>query len=541
MAVKFGVEARNGMLRGVNKLADAVVVTMGPKGRNVLLEKAFGSPLITKDGVSVAKEIELEDLWENIGCRLLREAASKTSEDAGDGTTTSTALARFLVVEGVKQVEANFSPVRYKRGMDKALELLTQQLIGAAHEVKSQQDIESVATISANGDRAIAKVIADSVARVGKDGVVNIEEGKSTTTVVETTDGMCIDRGWVSAAYCTDDERQESILNNPYVLVTDQAVTAVRPLVSILEKVMEASGSLLIIAQDFGGEVPAMLYVNREKLPAQLVKGPGFGNTQHAILEDIAVLTGATFVTRMAGMELEALTLEDLGRLASVRVTAKDTTMVDGGGTQEAVDARISQIKTEIERTGSEYERDKLRERMSKLLGGVCVIKVGAVSELAMKEVKARMEDALYATKASIEEGIVVGGGLAYIRAAQEVRAIIEDGGIPGVFDLAEGDYPIGVDEEAGFESVLRACDEPLRQISANAGLVGDLWVAKVKEAEGYSTGFDASDLTMKDLFQAGVVDPVKVVKSALANAVSVAGTMLTTEAIIRKEPVKGS
>lgn len=529
MTIKYGIEARQGMLRGVNKLADAVVVTMGPKGRNVCLEKAFGSPFITKDGVSVAKEIELEDPYENMGCLMLREAASKTSEDAGDGTTTSTCLARYMVAQGMKHLDAAFSPVAYKRGMDKALTLLVEQLEDATIPVKSQSDIESVAYISANGDRKIAKIIADAVARVGKDGVVNIEEGNTTDTVVETTDGMEIDRGWINPSYCLDNERQESVLTDPYVLVTDHVLTSVRPLVPLIEALLAEGASFVIFAPDFQGDVIPTFHVNREKIKVQLIKAPGFGASQNAYLEDIAILTGATFITKIAGMSLEELSLEELGRLGSIRVTAKNTVLTDGKGSQDTLDERVAQIRTEIERSGSEYDKDKLRERMSKLLGGVCVIKVGAVSEMSMKEIKSRMEDALYATKASIDSGIVAGGGLAYLRAAR----MVEDAH-PGSWKA--GELPEGDDERAGFDMVLRACQEPMRQIVNNAGLSGDLIVSKIEDIEEDAIGFDASDMEIKDLLAAGVVDPTKVVRAALTNAVSVAGTMLTTEAMIHKD-----
>jgi len=540
MSIKHGLDARKRMLTGINKLADAVVVTLGPKGRNVALEKAFGSPLITKDGVSVAKEIELADPWENIGCRLLREAASKTSEDAGDGTTTSTLLARFIAVEGMKRIEANFSPVRFKRGMEKAAKLVIENVEAMALSVKSQEDIEGVAAISANGDRVIAKVIADAVAKVGKDGVVNIEEGRGMETVVETTDGMRFDRGWINPVFCLDNEKQESLLENPYVLVTDHTISTVRPMLGLLETLVQKKETLLIIAPDFQGDTIATFGLNlsQNALKSQLVKAPGFGASQSAVLEDIAILTGATFVSRVVGMELDSINLEHLGRARQVRITAKDTTIIDGAGEQEQLDQRVVQIRAEIERSGSEYDRDKLRERVSKLLGGVCVIKVGAVSELVMKETKARMEDALYATKASIDEGVVAGGGLALLRAAQAVRnaMVNPDSGL----ELLPEEMPVDVDEKAGFETLLKACEEPLRQITANAGLVGELYVAKVLDIQDENVGFDASDLTMKNLIDARVIDPAKVVRSALTNAVSVAGTLLTTEAIIRKdEPTK--
>lgn len=533
--IEYGTSARRRLLAGVNKLADAVVVTLGPKGRNVCMQKAFGPPTITKDGVSVAKEIELPDPGENLGARLIREAASKTSDDAGDGTTTSTLLARYLVVEGSKHIDADFSPVRYNYGQQKAVSLLLDELEAQSFPIKSQQDIEDVAKVSANHDEEIAKIIADAVAKVGRDGVVNIEEGKGMKTVVETTDGMKLDRGWINPSFCFDEQKQESVLTNAYVLVTDQTLTTVRPLLPVLEALVKDDASLLIFAADFTGDTVPTFYKNLPGIKTQLIKAPAFGQAQHEILGDIAALTGATFFTSSAGMGLDSLELAHLGSVASVRVTAKDTTLVEGGGDQEDVDKRIGQIKAQIDATGSEYDRDKLRDRMSKLLGGVCVIRVGAQSELAMKELKARMEDALSSTKASIEGGIVVGGGLALLRAAQNVAGYV------GTLDtdnpaLQPHEGPVGDDERAGFMAVLRACAEPLRQIGENAGLQGDLLVERVR-AMGMYVGFDARDMTEKDLLISGIVDPAKVVTSALQNAVSVAGAILTTEAMIYKQP----
>ncbi len=534
--IKYGLDARKRMLCGVNKLADAVVVTLGPKGRNVCLEKAFGSPFITKDGVSVAKEIELDDPWENMGCRIIREAASKTSEDAGDGTTTSTLLARFIAVQGMKHTEADFSPVRFKRGMDKAVRLLVENIMAMSLPIKNQQDIESVATISANGDIAVAKVIAEAVVKVGKDGVVNIEEGKSMETVVETTDGMKLDRGWINPSFCMNPERQESVLENAYVLVTDYPVVSARPILPLLEELVKEHASLLIIAPDFQGDAVATFYHNMAQgvLKTQLVKAPGFGSSQFEILHDIATLTGATLICKAMGTELASAELSWLGRIGQVRITAKDTVIIDGGGDQEKIDVRVQRIRSEVSRSESEYDRDKLRERLSKLLGGVCVIKVGAVSELAMKETKSRMEDALYATKASIDEGIVPGGGLAYLRAAQAVRMAVS--GSNNDIELSDAERPMDVDEVAGFETVLRACEEPLRQIASNAGLVGELYVAKVQEIPDDFVGFNAATMRLENLLDARVVDPAKVVRSALVNAVSVAGTLLTTEVMLRKD-----
>jgi chaperonin GroEL len=531
--IKYGQEARQAMLRGINKLADAVVVTLGPGGRNVCLEKAFGSPTITKDGVSVAKEIELEDPVENLGCRLIREAASKTSDDAGDGTTTSTLLTRYLVVRGSKRTENHFSPVYYKHGMEKALSLICDAIRSNSFPVKTPADIENVARISANGDTEIAKIIADATAKVGRDGVINIEEGKGMDTVVETTDGMRLDRGWINSSFCFDEAKQESVLDAPYVLVTDHVLTSARPLLPILEHLLKEAIPLLIIAPDFQGDTVATFYRNLGTLKTQLIKAPGFGDAQHDILEDIAALTGATLVSKVMGADLDSASIEHLGRLGRARVTAREAILVDDikdSGSQ-AVQDRVQQIKGLIERTDSEYDKDKLRERMSKLLGGVCVIKVGAGSELAMREKKARMEDALYATKASIDDGVVAGGGLALLRAADVVRDFVDHAHM----ELGPNDLPKGEDEQAGFDAVLDACSEPLRQIACNAGLVGDLWVAKVQEMDTH-VGLDISDLQVKNLLDAGILDPTKVVCSALQNAVSVAGAILTTEATINKE-----
>lgn len=520
--IKYGFDARRRLLSGINQLADAVVVTMGPRGRNVCLEKTFGAPTITKDGVSVAKEIELEDAAENLGARLIREAASKTSDDAGDGTTTATLLARYLVVEGSRHVEAEFSPVRFKAGMDAAVADLIEILQSMAIPIKTQADIERVATLSANGDAKIGGLIADAVAKVGKDGVVNIEEGRGLDIVVETADGMKLESGWINSWFCLDESEQESRLKNVRVLVTDQRVDFTQALVTILESLARESTGLLIVAPEFTGKAIAAFYKNLPHLKTQLVKAPGHGAAQTEILEDIAALTGATFISSAMGQSFDSLTIEHLGEVGSLRVTSKETVLVDGAGSEGRVDDRIARIKGEMEKTGSEYDRDKLRTRLSRLLGGICVIRVGAASELAMKEVKARMEDALSATKASIDEGIVAGGGLALLRAAQAI----------GEIEDHQSEGAVHEDEHAGYDLVLRATREPLRQIVANAGHNGDLVVAQVLDADE-PVGFDASDLKLKPLLDSGVVDPVKVVCSALQNAVSVAGTILTTEALL--------
>ena len=540
MSIKFGTDARKKMLAGVNKLADAVVVTLGPKGRNVLLEKNFGSPTVTKDGVSVAKEIELSDPWENMGARLVREAASKTSEEAGDGTTTSIVLARYLFREGLKLVEAGFPPVHLKRGMDKAFALLESQILGASLPVKSQEDIAAVATLSANGDTEIGRVISDAVAKVGKDGVVLIEEGKTAVTTVETTDGMKLDKGWVSSSFCQDEEKQETVLHNPYLLVTDLSLSLVRAIVPLIEEVMNEGRSLFILAPDFSAETIATFAMNLQKqqFASCLVKSPGFGIQQSHILRDVAALTGATLVTKELGMSLDTITKEHLGQAGRICVTPRDTLITAGGGSEEAIEARIAELKAEIDRTGSEYDADKIRDRLGKLLGGVCVVRVGAHTETEMKELKARMEDALYATKSSIDEGVVAGGGTTLVHSALQIESLIDaaaDGDDDARSVLDGYSLPDGTTEWGGFRLVLKACREPLRAICRNAGEPADLWVAKVEDAD-LNHGLDASSFEIRPLLEVGVIDPAKVVRSALCNAVSVAGTMLTTEVMLRKE-----
>jgi chaperonin GroEL len=525
------------MLNGLNQLADAVKVTLGPKGRNVCLQKAFGPPLVTKDGVSVAKEIELYDPWENMGARLVREVASKTSDDAGDGTTTATVLAQYLANHGNRLVAAGYAPVPMKRGMDKAALMIEEQIYGLSLPVRSQQDIENVATISANGDSVIGKIIASAVAKVGKDGVVNIEEGQSTETLVETTDGMKIDRGWANAAWgsVSQNEKQEVVLENPYVLVTDLVVSTVRPLVPLLEKIVEEKRSLVIFAPDFQGEAIPTFYQNHANgaLRSMLVKGPGFGYQQTEALKDIAALTGATFISKETGHSFEGITTEFLGTTGKVVTTAKDTLLTDGGGSADTVEQRITQIKGEIDRAGSEYDKDKLKERLGKLMGGICVVKVGATSELAMKELKARIEDALFATKASMDEGIVPGGGTTLIRAADQVREIVA--AIKAGTTSDEGiSLPVGQDEQGGFDLVLKACDQPLWQLVENAGKSGSVYVTKIRDQEEL-VGLNVATMEWVSMFEAGIVDPTKVVRYTLLNAVSVVSTMLTTEAMIRK------
>jgi chaperonin GroEL len=529
--IKHGTDARKHLLSGVVQLADAVAVTLGPRGRNVCIEKAFGDPLITKDGVSVAKEIELEDPWENLGALLVREVASKTSDDAGDGTTTATVLARKLCVDGMKLVEAGMAPVALKRGMDKAAECVIDEIIGMSIPIKSQTDIENLATISANGDREVGRVVAEAVAKVGKDGVVNIEDGKGTVTVLETRDGMQLDRGWFHPEFCADEGSQETVLENPHILIVNNPLTAVRPIVNLLNSIVESQRPLLVIAHDFSGEALPLFLQNHKRgvLKAILVKCPGHGQKQKDIAGDIAALVGAELVSPELGIALDSVTIDMLGSARIVKVTAKETVIVDGGGDQEDVDERLTMIRGELERCGSEYDADGLRTRLGKMLGGICVIKVGAHSEVAVKELKARMEDALYATKASLDEGVVPGGGISYLRAADHVREAL------GEIDPSD---PLmnSVEEMAGFRLVLQACEEPLRLIITNAYEPGDVWIDRVRQAEGDLVGVDATEMVLKNMIEAGILDATKVARSVVANAVSVASTLLTSEAIIRKK-----
>lgn len=540
MAVKQGTDIRKKLLRGVNKLADAVIVTLGPKGRNVCMEKSFGAPLITKDGVSVAKEIELEDPWENMGARLIREVSSKTSDDAGDGTTTATVLARAMFVEGMRLIAAGYAPISLKRGMDKAYLYLEHGIFNQSVPVREQSDIEGVATLSANGDERIGKVVAEAVAKVGKDGVVNIEEGKTTDITIEATDGMRIDRGWISPAFMMDPDTYSSTLDNPYVFITDMTISAIRPFVPVLEKVLQERRPILWIAPDFDGEALAALCQNfgAKTLISQLIKAPGFGMQQAELLKDLAILTGATFVSKDLGMTFEGITLEMFGSARTVKITDKSTTIVDGGGTTEAIDERIEQIKTQIASTGSEFDREKLQDRMGKLLGGVCSIKVGAHSELALKEIKARMEDALYATRAAIDAGLVPGGGMCLIRAAWAAQAIVTP--YRTGLNTEEPPHPLPSNDEewAGFKIALDACRAPFDAILLNGGIKNpDKFLDKIQDDEDEFTGVDARTMEITHLKMVGVLDPTKVVRSAISNAISLTGTLITTEAAIHKKP----
>jgi chaperonin GroEL len=527
--IMYGTDARQRLLSGVAQLANTVAVTLGPKGRNVCIEKSFGSPLVTKDGVSVAKEIELPDEIENIGARLVREVASKTSEDAGDGTTTATVLAHVLFREGMKLVAAGVAPISLKRGMDKATEDVLERLVESSLPIKGQHDIENVATISANGDRDLGRTIAEAVAKVGRDGVVNIEEGRGISTEIDAVDGMQFDRGWAHSEFSGG--QNEVVLDTPFVLVTDFKISNCRALLPLLEVLVQQERPLVIIAPDFEGEALPTFIVNLKqgRLRAMLVKAPGFGARQRDTLEDIAFLVGAEFISKEKGMTFESVfggedpdPIRAVGSAGRITVTAKTTTILDGGGDEDLIDQRIEQLRQEISRTSSEYDADKVRERLGKLQGGICVIKVGAPSEIAMKELKARMEDALYATRASIDEGVVIGGGAALLKAAHHVKT--------------SGDRNLHNDDERlGYNLVLRACEEPLRQILVNAGESGPVWVQRVKDTEDPFAGVDVRDMALVNLLEAGVLDPLKVVRSALANAVSVASTMLTTETIICK------
>lgn len=535
MAIKHGTDIRKKLLIGVNKLADAVQVTLGPRGRNVALEKAFGPPLVTKDGVSVAKEIELHDPWENMGARLVREVSSKTSDDAGDGTTTATVLARNLYVNGMRLLEAGLAPVNLKRGMDKALAMIVGEVESISTPIRDAAAIESVATVSANGDSDIGKVIAEAVAKVGKDGIVHIEEGKSTKTTLESTDGMRIERGWISPLFMMNPETYSSTLQDAFVFVTDMNVSAIRPFVPALEQIVKEGRPILWIAPDFDGEALAALCQNfgQKSLISMLVKAPGFGANQVEILKDIATITGATFVSKELGMTHRDVTFESFGKARTVTVTDKHTTIIDGAGTEEAVEARIEELRGQIARAGSEFDREKIQERLGKLLGGICSIKVGAHSELALKEIKGRMEDALYATKAAIDSGIVPGGGTTLIRAASRVEEILED--FLQTTEEAGPDLPVNEEEIAGFRLVLRACEEPFRAIVENGGHRADRYIDRVKEHAEEEMGLDGRTMEFVNLRDVGVFDPTKVVVATITNAVSVTGMMLTTEAAIYK------
>jgi chaperonin GroEL len=519
-------DARGAILRGVNALADAVKVTLGPKGRNVILDKKFGSPLITKDGVTVAKEIDLQDPMENLGARMVREVASKTSDTAGDGTTTATVLAQGLFREGIKNVTAGVNPMALKLGIEKAVGVVVEELQKLSKPVKGKM-IAQVGTISANGDETIGRIIAEAMEKVGKDGVITVEESKTMETVLEVVEGMRFDRGYSSPYFVTDPERMEVVLDNPYVLIFEKKIGSMKDLLPVLEKIAQQSAPLLIIAEDVEGEALATLVVNklRGTLHVAAVKAPGYGDRRKAMLEDIAILTGGKAITEDLGIKLENIKVEDLGRAKKVTIDKDNTTIIEGSGKAKEVEGRVKQIRAQIEETTSDYDREKLQERLAKLVGGVAVIKVGAATETEMKEKKARVEDAMHATKAAVEEGIVPGGGVALLRAIPALDKALKDKDLPE-------------DVRTGIEIVRRSLEEPLRWIASNAGHEGSIVVAQVREL-GSESGFNAQTERFENLTEAGVIDPVKVVRSALQNAASIASLMLTTEAIVADIPEK--
>jgi len=519
--IVFDVRARDAILRGVNTLADAVKVTLGPKGRNVVIEKSFGSPTITKDGVTVAKEIELENRFENMGAQMVKEVASKTSDVAGDGTTTATVLAQAIFREGAKLVAAGHNPMEIKRGIDKAVGLVVGELKKQAKPTKDKKEIAQVGTISANGDSTVGQIIADAMEKVGKEGVITVEEAKGLETTLDVVEGMQFDRGYLSPYFVTDPERMEVVLQDPYILIHEKKISSMKDLLPVLEQVARSGKPLLIIAEEVEGEALATLVVNKIRgvLNTCAVKAPGFGDRRKAMLEDIATLTGGKMIAEDLGIKLENITLADLGRAKRLTVDKDNTTIIDGAGSQKDIQARVQQIRTQIEDTTSDYDREKLQERLAKLVGGVAVVNVGAATETEMKEKKARVEDALNATRAAVEEGVVPGGGVAYIRTLKAL-----DGS-----NFSEG-------ERFGVDIVRRSLEEPLRQIVGNGGLEGSVIVNKVKEGQG-AFGFNAATGTYEDLLQAGVIDPAKVSRTALQNAASVASLMLTTEAMVAERP----
>ncbi len=516
--IVYGAESRQAILRGVNQLADAVKVTLGPKGRNVVLDKKFGSPTITKDGVTVAKEIELKDPLENMGAQMVREVASKTSDIAGDGTTTATVLAQAIYREGAKNVVAGANPMEVKRGIDKAVEVVIEQLKTFAKPV-SGNAIAQVGTISANSDPTIGTIIAEAMEKVGKDGVITVEEAKSMETSLEVVEGMQFDRGYLSPYFVTDPDRMEVVLENPVILIHEKKISSMKDLLPVLEQVARGGRPLLIIAEDIEGEALATLVVNklRGTLQAAAVKAPGFGDRRKAMLEDIAILTGGRALTEDLGIKLENVKLEDLGKAKKVTIDKDNTTIVEGAGVPGAIEGRVKQIRTQVEDTTSDYDREKLQERLAKLVGGVAVIKVGAATETEMKEKKARVEDAMHATKAAVEEGIVPGGGVALVRAGKALDTLKLD----------------THDQQVGVAIIKRAIEEPMRWIATNAGQEGTIVVQRVKENDTVEFGYNAGAEKFEDLIAAGVIDPVKVVRTALQNAASIAGLMLTTEAMV--------
>src|SRR5271170_1090995 len=521
--IVYSENSRQAILRGVNQLADTVKITLGPKGRNVVLEKKFGGPTITKDGVTVAKEIELADPLENMGAQMVREVASKTSDIAGDGTTTATILAQAIFREGVKSVAAGANPMALKRGIDKAVEVAIGEVKKMSKPVSGDM-IAQVGTISANSDHTIGDTIAEAMKKVGKDGVITVEESKTMLTELQTVEGMQFDRGYLSPYFVTDADRMEVVLEDPYILIHEKKISNMKDLLPVLEQIARAGRPLLIIAEEVEGEALATLVVNklRGTLNACAVKAPGFGDRRKAMLEDIAILTGGKSIMEETGIKLEGVRLDDLGRAKRVTVDKDNTTIVDGGGSQKAIEGRIKQLRTQIDDTSSDYDREKLQERLAKLAGGVAIIKVGAATETEMKEKKARVEDALHATRAAVEEGIVPGGGIALLRAATALKP-----------------KHATDDAETGYNIILRACEEPIRQITGNAGYEGAILIEKILANKDPNHGFNAATGHYEDLVKSGVIDPTKVTRSALQNAASISALMLTTEAMICEIPEK--
>jgi len=524
--LKYREDARGAMLRGINILADTVKVTLGPRGRNVVLSRKFGSPLVTKDGVTVAKEIDLKDPYENMGAQMVKEVASKTSDLAGDGTTTATILAQAIYREGIKNVAAGANPMDLKRGIERAVEVVVEELKKFSTKVKSKKEQEQVATVSANNDKNIGSLIAQAMEKVGKDGVVTVEEAKSMKTDLEFVEGMQFDRGYLSPYFVTNPERMEAVLEDPLILLHEKKISNMRDLLPVLEQVAREGRSLLIIAEDVDGEALATLVVNkiRGTIKAAAVKAPAFGDRRKAIMEDIAIVTGGRAITEDLGIKLENVKMEDLGKAKKITIDKDNTTIIEGGGKRSAVEGRIKQLRTQIEETTSDYDREKLAERLAKLAGGVAVVRVGAATETEMKELKARVEDALHATKAAVEEGIVPGGGTALLRTQKAVDKLVKS---------LEGDI------RTGALIIRRVLEEPMRMIAQNAGHDGAVIIQKVLADSNLSTGFNAEEEKVEDLVQSGVIDPTKVVRVAIQNSSSIAGLLLTTEALVTEAPEK--
>ena len=520
--VKFGESARQGMLAGVNVLSDAVKVTLGPKGRNVILDKSFGAPTVTKDGVSVAKELELQDKFENMGAQMVKTVASQTSDEAGDGTTTATVLAQSIVNEGLKSVAAGFNPMDLKRGIDKAVAAAVANILGASQPCEEDTAIAQVGTISANSDTQVGEIIAEAMQKVGKEGVITVEEGSGIENELEVVEGMQFDRGYLSPYFINNQDRMTAELEDPFILLHDKKISNIRELLPLLEAVAKAGRPLLVIAEDVEGEALATLVVNnmRGVVKVSACKAPGFGDRRKAMLEDIAILTGGTVISEEVGLNLEGATIDDLGQAKKVELNKEDTVIIDGAGSSDNISGRVNQIQTQIEDTSSDYDREKLQERVAKLAGGVAVIKVGAGSEVEMKEKKARVEDALHSTRAAVEEGVVAGGGVALVRAQQEIEGL-------------EGDNE---DQNVGISIALRSMETPLRQITANSGEEASVILDKIKEGKG-NFGFNAATGEYGDMIEMGILDPAKVTRTALQAAGSVAGLMITTEAMVSDIP----